>query len=425
MTVPQSTLRGGTSIWLQGTRPASPRYPRLRGHHDVDVAIVGGGITGALIAEAFARHGVAVAVLEGGLVGRGSTAASSALLLREPDSGLGELTERYGADAAVRIWQLCSAGVRELVATLRRLRISCGVSTSDVVHYATTADAASLLQAEFDRRKEAGFRGRWLAPGALHRATGIPGFGGIRTSGHARLDPYAACLGLLEAATRSGAAVFERSGVSRVRPAGDNVRLYTSAGTVDARRVVIATGYATERFRPLVGRFTMYRTYVLATRRLTPAQRRRLGLGNVMVWDTERPYHYARWTADGRLLLGGADRRVAPGRRRETEFVKATRELRGDFESLFPSLGDVSQEAAWDGLFALTPDSLPYIGTHQRYPRHLFALGYGGNGMTFGSLAARLLLEHWQGVRSPDQALFAFGRLRTRDPRRIARQASK
>jgi len=60
----------------------------------------------------------------------------------------------------------------------------------------------------------------------------------------------------------------------------------------------------------------------------------------------------------------------------------------------------------------MTPDCLPYIGPHRRYPRHLFALGYGGNGMTFGSLAARLLLEQWRGIRSPDQRLFRFGQLR-------------
>jgi glycine/D-amino acid oxidase-like deaminating enzyme len=58
----------------------------------------------------------------------------------------------------------------------------------------------------------------------------------------------------------------------------------------------------------------------------------------------------------------------------------------------------------------MTPDSLPYVGPHRRYPGHWFALGYGGNGMTFGFLAARLLLERWQGIRSPDHALFAFDR---------------
>jgi len=93
-------------------------------------------------------------------------------------------------------------------------------------------------------------------------------------------------------------------------------------------------------------------------------------------------------------------------------FESATGELRGDFESMLPALASIDVEHAWEGLFAMTPDSLPYIGPHRRYPRHLFALGYGGNGMTFGSLAARLLLEHWRGVQSSDHRLFSFGRLR-------------
>jgi glycine/D-amino acid oxidase-like deaminating enzyme len=42
----------------------------------------------------------------------------------------------------------------------------------------------------------------------------------------------------------------------------------------------------------------------------------------------------------------------------------------------------------------------------------LFALGYRGNGMIFGFLASRLLLERVQGIESADHALFAFGRHR-------------
>jgi hypothetical protein len=49
-------------------------------------------------------------------------------------------------------------------------------------------------------------------------------------------------------------------------------------------------------------------------------------LNDVMLWDTERPYHYARWTADHRLLLGGADRPVVSGRGRAAAFSKGTRE---------------------------------------------------------------------------------------------------
>jgi glycine/D-amino acid oxidase-like deaminating enzyme len=70
----------------------------------------------------------------------------------------------------------------------------------------------------------------------------------------------------------------------------------------------------------------------------------------------------------------------------------------------------LERDYAWEGLFATTPDGLPYIGPHRRYPKHLFALGYGGNGMTFGFLAGALLLDWYRGVRSRDHELFAFGR---------------
>jgi glycine/D-amino acid oxidase-like deaminating enzyme len=129
-----------------------------------------------------------------------------------------------------------------------------------------------------------------------------------------------------------------------------------------------------------------------------------------MLWDTERPYHYARWTADHRLLFGGRD---YPARRKTgaASLRKRTRELTTDLIDLYPSARDLAPEYLWEGLFATTPDGLPYIGPHRRYPRHLFALGYGGNGMTFGFLAAEILDRMLRGVERPGDELFRFGRL--------------
>jgi len=406
-------LRSGTTpIWLAGERTTAT-YGRLIGNRRADAVIVGGGITGALAAEAFARNGISVIVLEAGLVGRGSTAASSALLLREPDRGLIELTERYGGRNARRIWQLSSDAVDRFINRLQHLRIACDLVRRDAVHYTALDENVRRLAREFTRRRAVGFPARWLSAGELRDATAIPGRGAIRTTGHAQFHPYKACLGLLRAAVRSGAQVFERSPVNRIRSDTNGVRLYTPHATIDARRVIVATGYATPRFRPLAGRFAMYRTYVMATTPLTAARRRDIGLGEVMIWDTDRPYHYARWTPDRRLLIGGGDQRVGPGFRRRDRFRSATQQLLTDFEAVLPGLAGIAIEGAWDGLFAQTPDSLPYIGPHHRYPSHLFALGYGGNGMTFGFLAARMLLDYWRGIKSPDHALFAFGRMRS------------
>ena len=64
----------------------------------------------------------------------------------------------------------------------------------------------------------------------------------------------------------------------------------------------------------------------------------------------------------------------------------------------------------WEGLFATTSDGLPFIGPHSRYPRQLFALGYGGNGMTLGYFAAQALVRMVQGRARKDDALFGFDR---------------
>jgi glycine/D-amino acid oxidase-like deaminating enzyme len=405
-------LRRGQPVWLPASTSPRQRYPALRGHHDADVAIVGGGMTGALVAREFAAAGVSVCLVEAALVGRGSTAASSALLLQEPDQSIAGLARRYGQAASRRIWRLSHDAVRDYIGLLGRLDIRCDLEQRDAIYYAPTPDAARHLRREFDHRSRAGFEGEWLTPVAMRHRAGFAAAGAIRTSGNAQFHPYKACLGVLNAAAAAGARIFERSATTRLDAGRTHVRVRTRGGSIDAARVVIATGYATRHFKPLAGRFRMYGTYVLATRALTAADRRALGFGDVMIWDTERPYHYARWTADHRLLLGGGDRIVRSERQRTAQFRSATQALRGDFEALLPALADLGVERAWDGLFAMTPDSLPYIGAHRRYPGHLFALGYGGNGMTFGFLAARMLREQWQGIRSEDHTLFRFGRFR-------------
>jgi glycine/D-amino acid oxidase-like deaminating enzyme len=399
-------------VWIRHAARPKRRYPSLSGSHTSSVAIVGGGMTGALVAHAFASAGISTILLEGGSVGRGSTAASSALLLQEPDMELTELARRYGPAVSRRMWQMSRESVQELVGLLRRLDVACELKSSDAIYYAADAEGAARLRSEYELRNRRGFDCAWLEPGALRRTTGISARGAIRTHGSARLDPYRACLGVLRGAVKAGAQVFERSQVRRIVPERDRVRLWTKDGMVESARVVIATGYATSQFRPLAGRFRMYRTYVLATEPISPRDRRELGLSDVMVWDAERPYHYARWTSDHRLLLGGGDRLVRPGVGRRQQFATAVDALRACFDTRWPALSTIGTALAWEGLFAMTPDSLPYIGPHRLYPRHWFALGYGGNGMTFGFLAARLLLERWQHARSGDRALFEFGRSR-------------
>src|SRR5437762_6764096 len=108
-------LRHGQPIWLR--EESGVRFAPVKGPHACDVVIVGGGITGVLIAALFATSGVSVSLLEADTVGTASTVASSALLLQEPDGGFRELSRRYGRGSAARIWRLSHEAVSGFIQT--------------------------------------------------------------------------------------------------------------------------------------------------------------------------------------------------------------------------------------------------------------------------------------------------------------------
>lgn len=402
-------LRVGQSYWLDAFRKPIPRLPSLRGRHQADIAIVGGGVTGCAAGLLFARAGAKVVLVEARRIGRGSTAASTALLMQEPDVDFAELARRFGPAAARRIWA-CSRGA---VASMRRTLAGLGVSSLrglPSLYYAREESDAGGLREEAALRRRAGFPATWLEPARVHGVAGFDAAGAILTRGNAQVDPYEACVALARGARAAGAALYERSPVTRIAGTRDGVTITLESGEIAADWAVVATGYATPEFKPLAGRFRMLNTYVIATPRLSATERRALGLGDVMVWDTGRPYHYLRWTPDLRLLFGGLDRPRLANPIRPAGLRARTAELTRDLIDLYPTLEGIEPAYAWEGLFATTPDGLPYVGPHRRYPRQLFALGYGGNGMTLGFFAAQALVRFVRAKSRADDTLFGFGR---------------
>ncbi len=101
---------------------------------------------------------------------------------------------------------------------------------------------------------------------ALPRKSASNGFG-LVTHGNASVDPYKATIGLARAAVARGAKIFEQSPVTRIRPRRRTVDIRTEGGVVTASKVVVATGYPTDDFKPLRRRFARSDAYVVLTGR--------------------------------------------------------------------------------------------------------------------------------------------------------------
>ena len=226
-------------------------------------------MTGAICAYLFADAGIRVALVESRLVARGSTAASTALLMQEPDRDFADLAARFGRRAARQIWMALARATRDFTKAIRQLKLDVDLCTCDSVYFTLDPEKIKELRKEFDARKAAGLPGRWLSPAALYRKTGISAHAAIATPGNAQLNPVRACHGLLQAAGRAGRSDFrtvagsQREGVETRSRGSDRRRGYHR--TARHRRHWLCD---TSEFRGLVGRFRMKDTFVIATRRL-------------------------------------------------------------------------------------------------------------------------------------------------------------
>ena len=86
-----------------------------------------------------------------------------------------------------------------------------------------------------------------------------------------------------------------------------------------------------------------------------------------------------------------------------------TKQLVKDINKLYPHL-KFKPEFAWTGTFGSTKDGLPYIGPYEKLPNSYFALGFGGNGITFSLIAAEIITDLILGKENKDLELFTFDR---------------
>lgn len=398
-------LKSGTPFWPW--RDGVPfNFPRLKRNVDCEIAVVGGGITGALIAHKFASAHFDVVVLDKRDVGWGSTAASTALLQYEIDTELQTLARRYGIDRAVATYRQCEAALDSLEgvaaevehADYRRVRS---------LYIASRPWHRRRLLVEGELRRQHGFDVEILSAPVLHERYAVRAPLGLLTAHAGQVDPYRLAYGLLRRLLAKNAHVYDRTEVRHWHISPHNVTLFVEDGwRVFCHYLIVAAGYESQQYLPSA--LARNRSsYVLVSE---PLEEPMLWLDDTLFWETARPYLYLRSTVDGRIMVGGEDDRIDLPVKRDAAVPKKSAALLRKLHRRLPWLY-LEPAVAWAGTFAETSDGLPYFGPHPQYgPRVLFALAYGGNGIAFSSVGADLLLGFVRAEPHPLRNFFSFER---------------
>ena len=387
-----------TPVWQADIK--APHYPTLDTDLRVEVLVIGGGITGVTAALMLKRAGRTVALIERGEIGGGETGHTTAHITYVTDTRLTDLVRTFGRGRAQAAWDAGHFAMEQIADIVAREGIDCDLQR--VPGYLVAAEGGDIpaqarsLAAEAALVAGLGFDTAYVesAP-LLHRPA-------IRFANQLKFHPLKYHHALAQRIPGDGSHVFEKT--EAVEFCAERGYLVANGHRIRFDYVILATHV------PLQGRtnavsatllqskLSAYSTYAVGGKlaaRDTP---------EALFWDTADPYLYLR--VDRRasgdyVILGGADHKT--GQEQDTEKPFAT--LERALHRIWPG---TEIDHRWSGQVVESVDGLPFIG--ETAERQFVATGFGGNGLTFGTVAAIMARDRVLGLRNPWEDLFSVER---------------
>ena len=397
-------LRSTESFWpLKHAMETS--YPSIESDINTEILIIGGGITGALIAYKLINEGKKIVLADRRDICNGSTAASTALLQYEIDVSLHELIKLRGLECAVDSYKNGKKAIFDLRKIVDDIKSDCQFEFKKSIYFCSLKKDVPFLKSEFIARKEHGFDVSWLEKWDLEKF-GLNAIAAIESQTAAVMDPYRFAQDLLLYCKKKGMQIFDRTNIISTQNQKGKLTAYTENNyNIVADHIIHCSGYeSTETLTEKV--VDLKSTYVIASESIP-------GLPNIfkkaIFWNTSSPYLYFRTTSDNRIIMGGGDEDFKDPEKRDKLLPKKEQFLLKKFQKKFPKI-NFKIDYSWAGTFGETKDGLPYFGKPNPNNNEHYVLGFGGNGITFSVIGMNSILASLENKKHPDLEYYKFGR---------------
>nr|WP_315221618.1 FAD-dependent oxidoreductase [uncultured Flavobacterium sp.] len=380
-------------------------YPSLESDARADILIIGGGITGALIAYQLINEGKKIILVDKRDICNGSTAASTSLLQYEIDVALHELIKIRGLECAVDSYKNGKKAIFDLREIIDTIKSDCHFEFKKSVYFCSSEKDVPFLKAEFEARKENGFVVKWLEKADL-KELGLNALAAIESSTAAVMDPYKLAQDLLVYCQQKGMQIYDRTRISSIEDhKGKLIATTEDKKNIIANDIIHCSGYeSTETLKEKV--VDLKSTYVITSESLIDLPD---AFKNSIFWDTADPYLYFRATADNRIIAGGGDEDFKDPVKRDKLLPQKEQYLLKQFKLKFPEI-NFKIDYSWAGTFGETKDGLPYFGKPDPKRNEHYILGFGGNGITFSVLGMNSIAASIKNEKHQDLEYYKFGR---------------
>lgn len=382
-------------------------YPSLREDLTTEILIVGGGITGSLIAHQCMEDGYKTILVDRREIGHGSSSATTSMLQYEIDIPLYQLIDMIGEKAAVESYLACHKSVDDLKKIVEKVKSDCGFKKKESLYFASFKKDVTWLKKEFEARKKIGIPVKWLEREEIEKKYQLKNsYGGMLSEQGGSIDAFKLTHDILAFNYEKGLKIFDKTNIKKADYKQNGVTVVTEYGnTIKAKKILYCNGF--EVVEIIKDNFVkLLSTYAIVGERFEDDQSY---LNNTLFWNTAEPYMYMRTTDDNRLLIGGEDEDFVNAEKRDSLLNEKSRKLEKYLKKILPNY-DFRTDFVWAGTFGETKDGLPYIGKHPNFPSAGFVLGFGGNGITFSVIGMEMISYLLKNKKHPLEEYFKFRR---------------
>ncbi|SEP91794.1 FAD-dependent oxidoreductase [Natrinema salaciae] len=373
------------SLWL-ATTPTTD-YEPVEDGLGVDVAVVGGGITGLTAAINLKEAGRTVAVLESGRIVESTTGHTTAKLTSQHGLRYDTLVSQFGEKKARQYANANEAAIEAVERRVADEGIDCDFRRTDAYTYAASPEDVEQVRDEVDAARRLGL------PASYVEETPLPFDvdGAVRFDEQAAFHPREYLLAIAERVHGDGSRVFEETKALDVDP-GSPCRVETERGGVVADDVVVATQFPFFDRAGYFARMHPHRAYLLAVRidGTSPEG---------MYYNTASPSATMRRypVTDGEHADGGDGELLIVGGQSHKPSVDGvpTSERYRRCEAFAREHFDVrSIEYRWSTMDYSPVDGVPFVGPIDPLTDHVYVgTGFEGWGMTNGTAAGMILAD--------------------------------
>jgi glycine/D-amino acid oxidase-like deaminating enzyme/nitrite reductase/ring-hydroxylating ferredoxin subunit len=387
----KSFINPPQSYWMASTPTTD--YPKLTEDIKVDVAIIGGGMSGISCAYMLAKEGVKVAILEADRILQGTTGHTTAKITSQHGLIYNKIKSKMSMEFAKQYADANESAIRLIGKIQNELHIDCDFMQQPSYVFTRQDQYVQEIKDEVETASKLGINASYVEEIPFD----IPIKAAVRFENQAQFHPRKYLLALAQEIIKHGGSIYEQTRAIDIEENGAYVITTKDGKKVTAEKVIIASHY------PFYNKHGIYFARIYSERSYALGVKVKEKYPGGMYITAEDPAKSLRsqTSDDGELIIiSGEHHKTGQGKDTTNHYEALIAFAKDHF-----TVEDIPYR--WSTQDCMTLDDVPYIGHYTADTPNLYvATGYGKWGMTNSTVSAMILSDLIVRGRSPYQDVY-------------------